>query len=92
VGTPSRRAAERVDRGHHQVVERLRIGDPSHGPQRLLVQPPGDVAAGQVGVLAHHGVAHGRDRDLVGGQAVGVDPDVDRSEQAPDDPDVADAG
>ena len=52
----------------------------------------GDVAAGHVGVLAHDRVAHGGDRDPVGGEPVGVDPDVDRALEAADDPHLADAG
>ncbi len=45
----------------------------------------GDVAAGHVGVLPHDGVAHGGDRNLVGGQPVGIDPDVDRALEPADD-------
>ena len=52
----------------------------------------GDVAAGHVGVLARERVAHRRDRQLIRGQAVGVDPDVDGALEAADDLDLADAG
>ena len=45
----------------------------------------GDVAAGQIGVLARQRRAHVADRHPVGGQAVGVDPDVDRPLEAADD-------
>ena len=51
----------------------------------------GDVAAGQVGVLPRQRVAHGGDRQLVGGQPVGVHPHVDRALEAADDLDLADA-
>ena len=53
--------------------------------------PRGDVAAGHVGVLADERVAHRGDRELVGGEPVGVDPDVDRALEPADQPHLADA-
>ena len=74
------RIGDAVDGGDHQLVEargRRRCG-PScaarSSRRRAVTLPPG-----HVGVLAHDGVAHGGDRDLVGGEPVGVDPDVDRA-------------
>ena len=81
-----------VARGDDQVVEGARIDDAAHRAQRLLARRAGDVAAGQVGVLPRQRVAHGGDRQLIGGQPVGVDPDVDGALEAADDLDLADAG
>ena len=66
--------------------------DAAHRAERLLLAAGGDVAAGQVGVLPHDGVADGGDGHLVGRQPVGVDPDVDRPLQAADHLHLADAG
>src|SRR5262249_31902254 len=78
--------------GHYQVVEGAGLRDTAHRPERRLVEPGGDVAPRQVGVLAHDGIAHVDDRDLIGGQPVRIDPDVDGPQQAADDPHLADAG
>ncbi len=48
-----------ADRGHHHVVEGLGVGQPPHGPERVLARRAGDVAARQPGVLALERVAHG---------------------------------
>ena len=74
VADPDRRAVDGLD---HQVVELARIDDPSERAQGLLPSVRGDVAAGEVGVLARERGADVADRDPVGGQAVRVDPDVD---------------
>src|SRR5262249_50485257 len=66
-----------IDRGDHEVVERPRIDHAAHGADRLLLPPGGDVAPGKVRVLPDDGVADGGDRNLVGGEAIGLDPDVD---------------
>ncbi len=86
------RIGDAVEGRDHEVVEGPRLGDAAHRAQRRLVEAGRHVAARQVGVLAHDGVAHAGDRDLVRDQPVGVDPDVDGAEQAADDPDLADAG
>ena len=89
VAHADRRAVARGDRpGRRRPAARRR------GPScaaTLAARSAGDVAAGEVGVLAHDRVAHRGDRDLVGGQPVGVDPDVDRALEAADDPHLADA-
>ena len=61
------------------------------GAQRPLVDVGGDVAAGQVGVLLLQRVADLGDRQLVGGEAIGLDPDVHRALEAADDLHFADA-
>src|SRR4029450_9359985 len=81
-----------VEGGHHEVVEGAGLGDAAHRPQRRLVEPGGHVAPGQVGILGNEGIAHVGDRDLVGGQPIGVDPDADGAGQAAHDTDLADAG
>ena len=80
-----------VDGGDDQVVERPGVDHPPHGPERLLLPARRDVAAGEIGVLPDDGVADGGDRDLVGGQPVGLDPDVDGALQAADQLHLADA-
>ena len=85
------RIGDAVARRDDEVVERPRLGDAAHRAQRLLADLAGDVAAGHVGVLADERVAHRGDRELVGGQPVGVDPDVDGALEPADDLDLADA-
>src|SRR5262249_8146240 len=79
-----------IDRGDHEVVERPRIDHAAHGADRLLLPPGGDVAPGKVRVLPDDGVADGGDRNLVGGEAIGLDPDVDGPQEPADQPYLAD--
>ena len=77
--------------GDGDVIEVAWIGDAADGAERLLALRRGDVAAGAVRVLAHDGVAHGGDRDLVRGEFVVINPDVDGAVEAAVDLDFADA-
>ena len=67
-----------------EIVERARRDDAPHSAQDFFLSAAGDVAAGDIGVLAPDGVAHGGDRNLIGRQAIGVDPDIDRPVQVAD--------
>ena len=80
-----------VDGGDHHVLEGAGVGDAPERAERGLAQARGDVAAGHVGVLADERVAHRRDRQLVGGEPVRLDPDIDRAVEAADQPHLADA-
>ena len=57
----------------------------------MLAQAGGDVAAGDVRVLPVHGVADGGDRNLVGRETIGIDPDVDGAFQPAHDIHLPDA-
>ena len=89
VADADRRAVARRD---HQVVELLGVGEAAHRAQRALVDVGRDVAAGQVGVLLLQRVADFGDRQLVGGEPIGFDPDAHRALEAADDLHLADAG
>ncbi len=78
-----------VHRRHGEIVELARRDDAPHGAQDFFLSAAGDVAAGDVGVLAPDGVAHGGDRNLIGGEAIGVDPDIDCPVQVADQPNLA---
>jgi hypothetical protein len=80
-----------VDRGDHHVLERARIGDAPERAKGGLAQAGGDVAARHVRVLAHERVAHRDDGQPVGGEAVRIDPHVDRAAEAADQTHLADA-
>ena len=79
-------------RGDDEIAEGFRIRQAAQRAQGLLAQWRGDVAAGDVGVLPLDGRAHGGDGDLVGGQAVGIQPHVDGALQSADDFDLTHAG
>ena len=80
-----------VPGGDDEVVELLGLGEAAHRPQRLLAQVGRDVAARHVGVLLLQRGPDFGDRKLVGGQAIGFDPDVDGARQPADDLHFADA-
>ncbi len=69
----------------------LRMRDASHGAQHLFLRAAGDIAAGDIGILTLDRVAHCGDRNLIGGQTVGVDPDIDGAFKTADDAHFADA-
>ena len=73
------------------MVEAFRIRDAAHRAQVLLAQAGRDVAAGDVRVLPVHGVADSGDRNLVGREAIRIDPDVDGAFQPAHDVHLADA-
>lgn len=77
--------------GDDDVIEVAGIGDAADGAEGLFALRSGDVAAGIVGVLADDGVADGGDRDLIGGEFVVIDPDIDGAVEAAADLDFADA-
>ena len=81
-----------VARGHDQVVELAGIAEAPDGAQRALVDVGRDVAAGQVRVLLLQRIADFGDRQLVGGEAVGLDPDAHRPLEPADDLHFANAG
>ena len=80
-----------VARGNDQIAEGPRVDHAPHRAQGLLAGRARDVAARQVGVLAGQRVTHRRDRQLIGRQAVGIDPHVDGALEAADDLDLPDA-
>ena len=49
---------------------------------QIVFEPDADVAAGDVGILPIHGVADGGDGNLVGGESIRIDPDVDGALEA----------
>ncbi len=80
-----------VPRRDDEFVELLGLGETADRAQRPLGDRGGDVAAREVGVLLLQRRPHLADRHLVRRQTVGLDPDVDRAQQAADDGDFADA-
>ena len=88
VADANRRAVARRD---DEVVELLGVGEAADRAQRALVDVGGDVAAGQVRVLLLQRGAHFGDRQLVGREAIGFDPDVDGALEPADDLHLADA-
>ena len=88
IADPQRHAAAV---GDHDVGEVGRRLDAAHRPQHALLDVGRDVAARQVGVLAHERVAHRADGDAVGREAVGIEPHADRALLATDDEHLADA-
>ena len=81
-----------IDRGDDEVVEVARVNETSHRSQILFSVAGCDAAAGNVGVLAHDGIAHGVDRQTVRGKPVRIDPNVDGSFHAAIDPDGSHTG
>ncbi len=82
-----------VDGGDDEVVEAARVVDAAHAcAASARAAPPVTLPPGTSAFCRRDRVAHGGDRQLVGGQAVGVDPDVDRALEAADDLHLADAG
>ena len=88
VADADRRAVDGLD---DEIVERLGIGDAPGRAQHLLGVAGGDVAARRVLVLARERRLDLGDRQLVGGEPIGVHPDVDRALEAADDLHLADA-
>ena len=79
-----------VSGGDDEVVELLGLGEAAHRPQRLLAQVGRDVAARHIGVLLLQRGPHFGDRELVGRESIGFDPDVDGACQTADDLHFAD--
>ena len=75
-----------------QVVEGFGIVESPHRAQGLLPQAAGNVAAGNVGVLARDRIPHGGNGDLIGGQAIGINPHIDGPFQTSHDVDLSHAG
>ena len=86
------RIGDAVHRRDDQIIESFADrDDPSHGAQHLFARAAGDVAAGYIGVLPLDGVANRGDGNLIGGETVRVDPDVDGAFQAADEANLAHA-
>ena len=83
--------ADALARLDHQIVEAARVVDASHRAQHQLAVGGADVAARRVAVLTHQGLAHLGDGQVVGGESIGVEPDVDGAFAAAVDADLADA-
>ena len=89
VADPNRRAVHGAD---DEIVEVLRIGDAAGGAQHLLARTGGDVAARRVLILALERMLDFADRQLVRGEPVRIDPDVDGPLETAGDRDLAHAG
>jgi hypothetical protein len=74
-----------------QVVESFGVEELAHGAEGLLALATGDISAGDIGVLANDCLADVGDGDLIGGQFLRIDPDVDGALDSADDADLADA-
>jgi hypothetical protein len=79
-----------VSGGDNEVVGLLGLGKAPHCPQVLLAQVGRDIAARHIGVLLLQCGPHLGDRELVGRESIGFDPDVDGACQTPDDLHLAD--
>ena len=64
--------------GDDQVPKSGGVFHAAHGAQHQFAVALVDAAAGQFEVLPHEGLAHVLDREVVAGELVGVDVDVDR--------------
>ncbi len=81
-----------VARRDDQVVELLGVGEAAHGAQRALADSVVTLPPGRSAFCCCKRVADFGDRQPVGGEAVGLDPDADRARQPADDLHFADAG
>ena len=81
-----------VPGGDDEIVELLGLGETAHRPQRLFTQVGRDIATGDVSVLLLQRGSDFGDGELVGGEAIGFDPDIDGARQPADDLHFAHAG
>ena len=80
-----------VDVCDHQLFHVPRIGITAERAQDQFTLVRFDIAAGHVRILALQRVTDFGNRNLVGGQSFGIDPDIDRAIEPADDIDLADA-